>query len=207
MPLPFPPSHFPPQEHIYLCLLDIASGMHYLHSLGIMHSGGLAAVATAEGGGAGQVKRPISCPATNAGHASLPLPPVCLPSPADLKPANVLLKGSRNSRRGFTCKLADFGLSRWEQLWSPGGWLPALHHASSLAMSLLPLIATATRRMLDGSLTHVETGSLGTPTHAAPELLREGRLSPAADVFAFGVLGERDSSHTVWCCRWGCGHY
>lgn len=43
--------------------------------------------------------------------------------------------------------------------------------------------------MLDGRLTHIETGSLGTPTHAAPELLRQGRLSPAVDVFAFGILG------------------
>lgn len=35
-----------------------------------------------------------------------------LPPAADLKPANVLLKGTRNSARGFSCKLADFGLSR-----------------------------------------------------------------------------------------------
>ncbi|KAL4434240.1 hypothetical protein ABPG75_000681 [Micractinium tetrahymenae] len=104
------PDGRPKMIPVYLCLLDIAAGMQYLHSLGIMHS--------------------------------------------DLKPANVLLKGTRNSVRGFSCKLADFGLSR----------------------------------MLDGRATHVETGSYGTPTHAAPELLREGRLSPAVDVFAFGVL-------------------
>jgi serine/threonine protein kinase len=30
----------------------------------------------------------------------------------DLKPANVLLKSSRVDRRGFTCRLADFGFSR-----------------------------------------------------------------------------------------------
>lgn len=30
----------------------------------------------------------------------------------DLKPGNVLLKGSRNDRRGFTAKVADFGLSK-----------------------------------------------------------------------------------------------
>ena len=30
----------------------------------------------------------------------------------DLKPANVMLKGTRNDRRGFVCKLGDFGLSR-----------------------------------------------------------------------------------------------
>ena len=44
--------------------------------------------------------------------------------------------------------------------------------------------------MLDGRTTHVQTGSLGTPTHAAPELLREGRLASPVDVYAFGVLGE-----------------
>lgn len=32
---------------------------------------------------------------------------------ADLKSQNVLLKSARNDRRGFVCKLADFGLSRW----------------------------------------------------------------------------------------------
>ena len=32
---------------------------------------------------------------------------------------------------------------------------------------------------------------MGTHTHAAPELLRSGHLSPAVDAYAFGVLGER----------------
>ncbi|KAL4418774.1 hypothetical protein ABPG77_010379, partial [Micractinium sp. CCAP 211/92] len=62
------PDGRPHMVSIYLCLLDIAAGMQYLHSMGIMHS--------------------------------------------DLKPANVLLKATRNSLRGFSCKLADFGLSR-----------------------------------------------------------------------------------------------
>lgn len=30
----------------------------------------------------------------------------------DLKPANVLLKATTADRRGFICKLADFGMSR-----------------------------------------------------------------------------------------------
>jgi serine/threonine protein kinase len=30
----------------------------------------------------------------------------------DLKPANVLLKSTAANRRGFTCKLCDFGMSR-----------------------------------------------------------------------------------------------
>ncbi|PSC76682.1 kinase [Micractinium conductrix] len=115
------PDGRPNLVHIYLCLLDVAGGMQYLHSQGIMHS--------------------------------------------DLKPANVLLKSSRSSVRGYTCKLADFGLSR----------------------------------MLEGRATHVETASMGTPTHAAPELLRSGHLSPAVDAFAFGVLAwELVAGEEAW---------
>ena len=40
-------------------------------------------------------------------------PPRLLPQVhGDLKPANVLLKSARSDRRGFGCRLADFGLSR-----------------------------------------------------------------------------------------------
>jgi serine/threonine protein kinase len=53
-------------------------------------------------------------------------------------------------------------------------------------------------RMLDGRATHVETGSYGTPTHAAPELLQEGRLSPAVDLYAFGILGESAAHSRHW---------
>ncbi len=72
----------------------------------------------------------------------------------DLKPQNVLLKTAGNDRRGFVCKLGDFGLSR----------------------------------MLPETQTHVNTGSYGTVTHASPELLTDGRLTKASDVFAFGIL-------------------
>ncbi|KAI7840569.1 hypothetical protein COHA_005722 [Chlorella ohadii] len=72
----------------------------------------------------------------------------------DLKKENVLLKSERRDRRGYVCKLGDFGLSR----------LLAEHQ------------------------THVDTGSYGTASIAAPELLSEGRLAKFSDIYAFGIL-------------------
>jgi hypothetical protein len=42
-------------------------------------------------------------------------------------------------------------------------------------------------QLLDGA-THCSTTSLGTITHMAPEVLRSGRLSKAADVYAYGIM-------------------
>ncbi|PRW55899.1 kinase [Chlorella sorokiniana] len=72
----------------------------------------------------------------------------------DLKPANVMLKAARNDRRGFICKLGDFGLSR----------------------------------MLGAEESHVDTQSYGTASYAAPELLTQGKLTKAADVFSLGII-------------------
>ncbi len=55
------------QVNLYKSLQDIAVGMDYLHSVGVLHG--------------------------------------------DLKGANVLLQSTATDSRGFTCKLADFGLS------------------------------------------------------------------------------------------------
>ncbi len=93
----------------------------------------------------------------------------------DLKPQNVLLKTAGNDRRGFVCKLGDFGLSR----------------------------------MLPETVSHVDTGSYGTVTHASPELLTDGRLTKACDVFAFGIVlwelvtGQRlfPDMHHMQVCR------
>lgn len=43
------------------------------------------------------------------------------------------------------------------------------------------------RVMLEGA-THHSTHTMGTITHQAPELMKSGRLSKAADVFSFGVM-------------------
>lgn len=44
--------------------------------------------------------------------------------------------------------------------------------------------------MLLSGATHRSTASLGTLTHMSPELLRNGRMSPSADVYSFGILSE-----------------
>jgi len=43
-------------------------------------------------------------------------------------------------------------------------------------------------RVLNAGATHRSTGTLGTITHQPPELLRLGKMSPAGDVYAFGIL-------------------
>jgi serine/threonine protein kinase len=43
----------------------------------------------------------------------------------------------------------------------------------------------------------IATQTMGTITHMPPELIREGRMSLAADVYAFGVI--------VWCVTIWCG--
>ncbi|BDA46411.1 probable serine/threonine-protein kinase/receptor R826 at N-terminal half [Coccomyxa sp. Obi] len=100
----------PNLESMYRCLIDIAAGMDYLHSLGVING--------------------------------------------DLKPANVLLKSTNADSRGFTCKLADFGLSR----------------------------------VLDTNGTHVSTQTYGTLAYQPAELLRDGKLTKAVDVYSFGMI-------------------
>jgi len=98
------------QVNIYKSLQDIAAGMDYLHTVGVLHG--------------------------------------------DLKGANVLLKSTATDPRGFMCKLADFGLSR----------------------------------VLDLDMTHISTHTYGTISYMPPELLSQGKMTRAADVYSFGML-------------------
>ena len=100
------------QINIYKSLQDIAAGMDYLHTVGVLHG--------------------------------------------DLKGANVLLKSTATDPRGFMCKLADFGLSR----------------------------------VLDLDMTHISTHTYGTISYMPPELLSQGKMTRACDVYSFGMLSE-----------------
>ena len=100
------------QVNIYKSLQDIAAGMDYLHTVGVLHG--------------------------------------------DLKGANVLLKSTATDPRGFMCKLADFGLSR----------------------------------VLDLDMTHISTHTYGTISYMPPELLSQGKMTRACDVYSFGMLSK-----------------
>lgn len=78
--------------------------------------------------------------------------------------------GLQDGWRGFTVKVSDFGLSK---LMPDGHTQPC----DSLATDDVA----------------------GTVTHMAPELLAGGRMSPAADVYAFGIL-----STIPWCILAAC---
>ena len=94
----------------WACLKDVAAGLAYLHSLGVLHG--------------------------------------------DLSTSNVLLRSTASDPRGFVAKVSDFGLSR----------------------------------VLDARASHVSTKTYGTVRAMPPELLRDGRMTRGADVYAFGVL-------------------
>eukprot|EP00927_Polykrikos_kofoidii_P046330 TRINITY_DN40561_c0_g1_i1.p1 TRINITY_DN40561_c0_g1~~TRINITY_DN40561_c0_g1_i1.p1 ORF type:complete len:715 (-),score=90.49 TRINITY_DN40561_c0_g1_i1:163-2307(-) len=101
----------PPDMNVILpTLIDIASGMAYVHSKSVIH--------------------------------------------ADLNGRNVLLNKSTTQVHGFQAKVCDFGLSRTSRIG-----------------------------------TGIRTDTMGTVTHMAPSLLIHQKLYPAADVWAFGVIG------------------
>jgi serine/threonine protein kinase len=163
----------PDMVAILRSLLEIASGMAYLHSLGVLHG--------------------------------------------DLKPENVLLtsKSQGGDARLFTCKLGDFGMSRLLESGTthmstqtygprpppplrdacapprrPPAAAPALHGTACVGQaacllqpgrSALPGAPGARRARPPG-------GAAGTVAYQPAELLRDGRLSPAADVYSFAIL-------------------
>jgi serine/threonine protein kinase len=55
--------------------------------------------------------------------------------------------------------------------------------------------------VLREGVTHHSTQNLGTISHCAPEVLQSGRMSPAADVYAFAILSE---CQVGWGQGWGC---
>ncbi|KXZ49462.1 hypothetical protein GPECTOR_21g688 [Gonium pectorale] len=101
---------YPPDMRLVVhCALDVARGLHYLHSRQVVHG--------------------------------------------DLKPGNILLAEDPQSPWGYVAKLADFGLSR----------------------------ALADR-------THLTTNTMGTVSYMCPELLSNGKVSPASCVYSYGII-------------------
>ena len=107
-------------------LHDIASGLAYLHAVGIVHG--------------------------------------------DLKPANILLRSRTGDAAGraFSALVADFGLSR--------------------VLATAPSASPQPRGAADAAPTHMHTHTFGTVCYVSPELIKEGRLSRAADLYSLGIV-------------------
>lgn len=56
--------------------------------------------------------------------------------------------------------------------------------------------------MLGQEESHVDTTSYGTASYAAPELLTQGKLTKAADIYSLGIISE--SVRTGLLRRWQC---
>ncbi|KAG2486106.1 hypothetical protein HYH03_015201 [Edaphochlamys debaryana] len=99
----------------------------------------------------------------------------------DLSPGNVLLSSRASeepSSHGLAPTQGDPSASRGGQV-PGGGWRPPVHaRVADFGLSL----------PMQGDQTHASHCFQGTPSHTAPEVLIQGRLSRAADVWAFGVL-------------------
>ena len=124
----------------------------------------------------------------------------------DLKPSNILLSGDETARPHV--KITDFGISRWleeEPEEASGRRHPDAAATVQARISqrppagdlaaVTPTIADRARPPRESSSTpHLtRTGSItGTPLYVAPELADgPAQLTPAVDVFSFGVVAHR----------------
>lgn len=163
--------------------------------------------------------RNCSCPAASfwsPSPAAASRDPLCLQVHGDLKPANCLLRSvpAYTDRRGVTVKLADFGLSRLlnpvrlkQQGWQQGRVGREIGDGRQRLGIVCPMpacklsVPALTRPCCCPLLqdeTSVHTGSTGTPGFAAPELLTDGKLTKAADIYSLGLISE-----FVLLCVWG----
>jgi len=60
-------------------------------------------------------------------------------------------------------------------------------------------------RVLDLNVTHLSTQSFGTVPYMPPELLSQGRMTKAVDVYSFGMLSACSPSIMtyIFCCLTG----
>ncbi len=97
----------------------------------------------------------------------------------DLKASNIMIRSSGTAGRGIVAKVADFGLS--VSLDSMQTHMSSMFQGAS-GLRNLTYLCQPQIRPLD-----VHLNQLGTITHMAPEILLHGRVSKAADVYAFGI--------------------
>jgi serine/threonine protein kinase len=101
----------------------------------------------------------------------------------DIKPANIMIVPAQPSSRATGGEervvITDFGLARWQ-------------------------VADPDASMLSQHSITIQGQALGTPSYMAPEQLQGGGVTPATDIYAFGlvlyemVTGEKLSPQTRW---------
>ncbi len=169
-------------------LLDVARGLEYLHSKGIIHGGAFGLFFVTHS------LKPDLC--VKSMHVSC----------ADLKPENVLLGVDPGSAIGVVAKLADFGLSI---CMDPGATHVSNYNsgtpfyvapevcirgAAERSVSLLPeSIASCWCNSATGGPDATHKRSC-VPLHRCLtpvghlQVIHHRRTSPAADIYSFGVL-------------------
>lgn len=96
----------------------------------------------------------------------------------DLKPANVLLH-SQQAPTSPTAPASEQQPARDEQ-----------HQAGSISSIACKLADFGLTRLLTAEASHLTTCTFGTVSHMPPELLRDGMLSRAVDVYSFAMLSR-----------------
>lgn len=189
---------------IYRCLIDIAAGMDYLHSVGVLHGDLKAANVLCKS--TATDPRGFTCKVgalamlfdllrhqrlTVVGFAASVILQLCAsPWFPALKPAcyssTPMLALKRPDARALE-------LGSW--ISRPEGGVHTLYgsrvfdiRALTCACLDVQLADFGLSRLLDPTMTHVSTKSYGTISYMPSEVLKDGRLTTAADVYSFALM-------------------
>jgi serine/threonine protein kinase len=168
------PDGTPHVAKILVRLHEIASGMNYLHSRSVLHGdlkvGWRRSCWDLLLWAAAACMHHLPCMHVCIMHACNRSSTPAAPQPSMHAPNRPPTAASSSPHRA---QAANVLLAS-----RPGGYFGVVSKVSDFGLS----------RVLSAGATHRSTGTLGTITHQPPELLRLGKMSPAGDVYAFGIL-------------------
>jgi serine/threonine protein kinase len=105
----------------------------------------------------------------------------------DIKPSNILLSGASTTPAWLASPTSSSSSSSAAAAAAERSDQSSSDTSSELVCKICDL---GLSRCMSPEETHCETQNTGTVTHMAPEVLQDGRVSPAADVYSFGILSE-----------------